>query len=148
MSDSITRWEPMRDMVTLREAIGRLFDDSMIRPSSWLGAAPEGPAIDVYQTKDDVIVKATVPGLEPEDIDVSVSGDTLTIKGEFKQEEKVEKEQYVYQERHFGQFCRQMSLPTRVKADKAVAEYEQGVLTLKLPKVEEAKPRGLKIKVK
>lgn len=147
MSDSITRWEPMRDMVTLRDAIGRLFDDT-VRPAGWLAGAPEGPAIDVYQTKDDVIVKASVPGLEPEDIDVSVSGDVLTIKGEFKQEEKVEQEQYVYQERRFGQFCRQMSLPARVKADKAVAEYEQGVLTLKLPKVEEAKPKGLKIKVK
>jgi len=148
MSDSITRWEPMREMVTLREAIGRLFDDSTLRPASWLGSTPEGPAIDVYQTKDDVIVKAVVPGLDPEDIDVSVTGDILTIKGEFKQEEKVEKEQYVYQERRFGQFCRQMSLPALVKADKAVAEYEQGVLTLKLPKVEEAKPKGLKIKIK
>ncbi|MBN1890281.1 MAG: Hsp20/alpha crystallin family protein [Thermoflexales bacterium] len=148
MSDSITRWEPMREMVTLREAIGRLFDDSTIRPGSLAGAGFEGPAVDVYQTKDDVIVKAAVPGLDPEDIDVSVTGDMLTIKGEFKQEEKVEKEQYVYQERRFGQFCRQMSLPARVKADKASAEYEHGVLTLKLPKVEEAKPKGLKIKVK
>jgi HSP20 family protein len=148
MSDSITRWEPMREMVTLREAIGRLFDDSMIRPAGWLGSALEGPAIDVYQTKDDVIVKAAVPGLRPEDIDISVTGDMLTIKGEFKQEEKVEKEQYIYQERRFGQFCRQMSLPAYVKADKASAEYEQGVLTLKLPKVEEAKPKGIKIKVK
>jgi len=147
MSDSITRWEPLRDMVTLREAIGHMFDDSMIRPGS-LASAPEGPAVDVYQTKDDVIVKATVPGISPEDIDVSITGDMLTIKGEFKQEEKVEKEQYVYQERRFGQFCRQVSLPTLVKADKAVAEYEHGVLTLKLPKVEEAKPKGIKVKIK
>jgi len=135
-------------MVTLREAINHLFEESMIRPDDLLGATPGSPAVDVYQTKDDVIVKASVPGLKPEDIDVSITGDLLTIKGELKEEEKVEQDQYVYQERRFGQFCRQVTLPTQVKSDKAQAEYEHGVLMLKLPKAEEAKPKGIKIKIK
>lgn len=148
MSDSIARWEPLRDMVTLREAINHLFEESRIRPESFLGSSLETPAIDMYQTKDDVIVKAALPGIKPEEIDISVSGDTLTIKGEFKAEEKVEKDQYVHQERRFGQFCRQVTLPVRVKSDKAQAEFEHGVLRLKLPKAEEVKPKSIKIKVK
>ena len=148
MSDSIVRWQPLRDMVTLRAAMDRLFGDALVRPGDELPLGAGGPQVDMYQTKDDVIVKATVPGLGPEDIDVSITGDTLTIKGEFKEEEKVEKEQYVYQERRFGQFCRQMTLPTRVRHDKAKADFENGVLTLRLPKAEEAKPKSIKIKVK
>ncbi len=148
MSNSIIRWEPFREMVTLREAIDRLFEESLVRPGRLFAPAFEGPAIDMYQTKDDVVVKAALPGLKPEDIDVSISGDVLTIKGEFKADEKVEKEDYIYQERRLGQFCRQMTLPTQVKADKAQAEFEHGVLTLKLPKSEEVKPKSIKVKVK
>jgi len=143
MSDTIVRWEPLRDLVTLREAMGRMFDEGMIRPGD-MGSL----TVDMYQTVDDVIVKASVPGVKPEDIDVSITGDMLTIKGEFKQDQKVEQDQYFYQERRFGQFCRQVTLPTRVKADKAQAEFEHGVLTLKLPKVEAVKPKSVKIKVK
>jgi len=148
MSDSVVRWQPLRDMITLREAMDHMFGDAMVRPGGEEAFGAGGPAVDMYQTADDVIVKATVPGLAPEDIDVSITGDTLTIKGEFKEEDKVEKDQYVYQERRFGQFCRQMTLPTRVKHDKAKADFENGVLTLRLPKAEEAKPKSIKIKVK
>jgi len=149
MANSIIRREPFSEMISLREAMNRLFEDSWIRPGSFfLPAAFEGPAIDMYQTKDEVVVKASVPGLKPEEMDVSISGDVLTIKGESKHEEKVEQDQYIYQERRFGQFCRQLVLPVQVKSDKAQARYENGVLTLRLPKAEEAKPKSLKIKVK
>jgi len=147
MSDSIVRWEPLRDLVTLRETMNRLFDESMIKPGS-ARAMGEDLDLDMYQTKDEVIVKAGVPGIKPEDIDISVTGDTLTIKGEFKQEEKVEQDRYFYQERRFGQFCRQVTLPVQVKVDQAQAEFEHGVLTLKLPKSEQAKSKSIKIKVK
>ena len=90
MSDGIVRWEPFRDLVTLREAMDRLFAESFVRPGAAFPMPFEGPAVDVYQTKDDVIVKAAIPGVKPEDIDISVTGEVLTIKGEFKQEEKVE----------------------------------------------------------
>lgn len=149
MADSIIRREPFSEMISLREAMNRLFEDSWIRPGSFFFPTVwEGPAVDMYQTKDEVVVKASVPGLKPEEIDVSVAGDVLTIKGETKHEEKVEQDQYIYQERRFGQFCRQLTLPVQVKTDKAQAKYENGVLTLRLPKAEEAKPKSLKIKVK
>lgn len=148
MSNSIVRWEPLRDMITLREAINRMFEESLVRPGSLFAPSLESPTLDMYQTRDEVIVKAAVPGIKPEDLDVSIAGDTLVIKGEFKEDEKVEKDQYVYQERRMGQFCRQVGLPVQVKADQAKAEFEHGVLTLKLPKAEGVKPKSIKIKTK
>lgn len=148
MSDGITRWEPFRDLVTLREAMDRLFAESFVRPGTAFPTTFEGPAVDVYQTKDDIVVKAAIPGVKPEDIDISVTGDVLTIKGELLQEEKVEEGDYMRQERRFGQFCRELSLPTPVNADKAKAEFEHGVLTLRLPKAEAVKPRSITVKAK
>jgi len=148
MSDGIVRWEPFRDLVTLREAMDRLFAESFVRPGAAFPMPFEGPAVDVYQTKDDVVVKAAIPGVKPEDIEISVTGDVLTIKGEFKQEEKIKEGGYVRQERQFGQFCRELSLPTQVNADKAKAEFEHGVLTLRLPKAEAAKPKSITVKAK
>jgi len=125
----------------------RLFEDAFIRPGwfapAW-GAAEMLP-VDVYETGDAVVVKATVPGVKPEEIDVTVTGDLLTIKGEFKQEAKVEKPNYLRQERRFGSFCRQVGLPAGVNADKANATFENGVLTLEMPKVEAVKPKTVKV---
>lgn len=148
MADSIIRSEPLPSMLTLRDAIDRLFEESIVRPGSWFAARFEGPAIDMYQTKDSVVVKAAIPGIKPDDIEVSITGDLLTIKGEFKEDDKVEKDQYFYQERRMGQFCRQFTLPTLVESDKASAEFEHGVLTLTLPKAEAVKPKSIKVKVK
>ncbi len=149
MADELQRWEPFRDLVTLREAMDRLFSESFVRPST---AFPtfgiEGPAVDMYQTKEEIIVKAAVPGIKPEDINISVTGDILTIQGELKEEEKVEKANYLRQERHYGQFRREFSLPTQVNADKAKAEFEHGVLTLRLPKTEAVKPKSITVRAK
>jgi HSP20 family protein len=146
----IVRWEPARDMTTLRDAMGRLFEDAFIGPG-WLapawGAAEMLP-VDMYETEDDIVVKATVPGVKPDEIDVTVTGDLLTIKGEFKQEEKTEKPNYLRQERRFGSFCRQVGLPVGVNADKAKASFENGVLTLEMPKVEAAKTKTVKVVAK
>jgi len=149
MSDGLTRWEPFNDLVTLREAMDRLFAQSFVRPGvAFPSFGVEGPAVDMYQTKDDIVVKAAVPGLKPEDIDIAVTGDLLTIKGELKQEEKIEEGNYLCQERHYGQFMRELALPTQVNAEKAKAEFEHGVLTLRLPKAEEVKPKSIKVKAK
>jgi HSP20 family protein len=143
----LVRWEPGREMTSLRDAMDRLFEDAFIRPGwfapAW-GAAEMLP-VDVYETGDAVVVKATVPGVKPEEIDVTVTGELLTIKGEFKQEAKVEKPNYLRQERRFGSFCRQVGLPAGVNADKANATFENGVLTLEMPKVEAVKPKTVKV---
>ena len=151
MSNGIVRWDPFNEMVSLRDAMSRLFEDSFIRPGAW-PTSFEGTAwtlpLDVIETKDDIIVKASVPGLKPEEIDISVTGGTLTIKGETKSEQKVEEGSYIRQERRYGSFQRTITLPADVVADKAKAEFESGVLTLTLPKAEEAKPKTIKVKTK
>jgi HSP20 family protein len=149
MSDGLTRWDPLREMLTLREAMDRLFSESFVRPGSAFPVlGMEGPAVDMYQSKDEVVVKAAIPGVKPEDIDISVTGDLLTIKGEMKEEEKIEEGSYIRKERHYGQFVRELNLPTQVNADKAKAEFEHGVLTLRLPKAEAVKPKAITVKTK
>jgi HSP20 family protein len=147
---NLVRWDPVRDMVSLREAMDRLFEESFVRPRNWPATA-EGVAtlaLDVFETEDEITVKASIPGMKSEDIDISVTGDTLTIKGE-TQEEKEEKDgNYHLRERRYGAFQRSVVLPTLVNADKAEAEFKNGVLTLSLPKVEEVKPKSIKVKAK
>jgi HSP20 family protein len=147
---NIVRWEPFRDLISLREAMDRLFAESFIRPhSGWLAPlGAEALAVDVYETDQDVVVKSSVPGIQPEDIDITITGDTLTIKGETKAEEKVEKADYIRQERRYGAFSRSLTLPTTIVAEQAKAEFEDGVLTLTLPKAEEVKPKTIKVKAK
>ena len=147
---NLIRWDPFRDMVTLREAMDRLLEDSVVRPRGGL-APSEGLAtlaLDVFESVDDVTVKASLPGITPQEVDISITGDVLTIKGE-KSEEKEEKQgNYHLRERRYGAFQRSVSLPAAVQADKADAIFENGVLTLTLPKVEEIKPKSIKIKTK
>ena len=147
MSDALARWDPLKEMVTLREAMDRLFAESFVRPGSAFPVmGMEGPAVDMYQTKDDIVVKAALPGLKPDEIEISVTGDILTLKGELKDEEKIEEGSYLRKERQFGQFVRELSLPTLVNSEKAKAEFEHGVLTLRLPKAEAVKPKSITIK--
>lgn len=147
---NLVRWEPFRDIVTLREAMDRLFEESVVRPQTgWLTTAGAGAlAVDMYETDDAVIVKSAVPGIKPQDLDISIVGDTLTIKGETKSEQEVKEEHYIRRERHSGSFCRSLTVPLPIVADKAEAEFEDGVLTLTLPKAEEVKPKAIKVKAK
>ena len=151
MSNEVVRWEPFSEMVSLRDAVNRLVEDSFIRPGAWPlpfeGAGLSVPA-DVVETKDNVIVKLSAPGVKPEDIYISVVGDTLTIKGETRSEEQFEEGSYLHKERRFGSFQRTFSLPASVASDKSKAEFENGVLTLTLPKAEEAKPKSIKVTMK
>jgi len=103
------------------------------------------PAIDIYEKEDKYIVKAELPGMKEEDIDVSVVGDTLTIKGERKTEEEVKDEDYYRCERAYGSFMRSISLPSEVEADKIEAKYEDGVLEVSLPKAAEVKPKRVTV---
>jgi HSP20 family protein len=144
---SIVRWEPFGNMMTLRDAMDRLFEESVVGPRGWLApTAGTELALDMYETDNDLVVTAAVPGLSPEDVDVTVVGDVLTIKGETKSEIKNDKANYHRQERRYGSFLRSVALPLAVQLDKADAKFADGVLTVTLPKAEAAKPRSIKIK--
>ena len=145
---TLVRWEPFRDLISLQEAMDRLLEDSYVRPGLLLPSRMGALAVDMYETDDAVVVKSAIPGIKPEDIDISVTADTLTIRGETKSEEKVEEENYIHRERRYGSFCRSLAIPLPVVADKAEAEFEDGVLTLTLPKAEEIKPKAIKVKGK
>ncbi len=147
---NLARWNPAQDMLSLREAMDRLFEESFLRPDLLgFGDNPAGALpLDVYETENNIVVKATVPGVKPEDIEVTITGDLLTIKGESKSEEKTEKRNYLRQERRYGSFCRQVSLPVSVDSNGVQATFEHGVLSLELPKVEAAKAKTVKVLAK
>lgn len=147
---NLVRWEPFRDLMTLREAMDRLFEESFVRPREGL-LTPAGVgtlAVDMYETPEEVVVRTALPGIDPEDIDVSVVGDMLTIQGETKSEQEEEGANYIRRERRYGSFSRSLAIPTNVLADKAVADFSKGVLTLRLPKAEEVKPKRIEIKTR
>ena len=144
---NLARWEPMREMMTLREAMDRLFDDAFTRPLSFSGVSAS-PAIDMYQTSDEVVVKAALPGLKANDVDITITGETLTLRGEYKQETEQKDTNYNIREQRSGSFERSLLLPTDVKADKAKADFENGILTITLPKAEEVKPKTITVKAK
>jgi len=146
---TMMRWEPPRDMLTLRQAMDRLLGESFVRP---LGLWPQPELadvpIDMYQTDKDVVVKATLPGVDAEDVDISISGDILTVKGEHSEEEEVNEGDYIHKERRVGTFSRSIALPVSVDSNKADAVFDKGVLTVTLPKKEASKPKKIKAKHK
>ena len=146
MIASLVRYQPFTE---LRRAVDSLFDERFFTPYrlSNFGRSEVTP-IDVYQTGNEVVVKVTVPGVRPEEVDISIVDNILTIKGETKAEEKVEHKDYLYQEHRYGTFCRSVALPGGLKTDKTEATFEDGVLTLTLPKAEEIKPTQIKVKAK
>lgn len=145
---NIIRWEPAREMMTLREAMDRLFDDAFTRPLSLSGSNWSIPAVDMYQTDNEVVVKAALPGIKADEVQINVTGEVLTIKGETKQENETKEKAYHIREQRWGAFERSLVLPTEVVADKAKADFENGVLTITLPKAEEVKPKTINIKTK
>src|SRR3954447_502903 len=143
---AIEGWEPFRESISLRDAMNTLLQESFVRPGGFSAAnAPVAPPLDVAETENEFVVKAALPGLKPEDVQITVQGDTLTIRGESKAEEEKKGEHWLLRERRFGSFQRSVSLATPVNPDQADAHYEHGVLTLTLPKSEAAKPRQIKI---
>ena len=144
---NLIRFEPMREMVSLREAMDRLFNDAFT-PSLNASGGWQSPAVDLYQTDDEVVVKASLPGMKADDVQISITGDMLTLKGEFKQEEEKKEKAYHLREQRYGAFERSFNLPTSVVSDKAKAEFENGILTITLPKAEEVKPKMITVKAK
>ena len=143
----IVRWEPAREFMTLREAMNHLFDDAFTRPFS-MQDGWSVPAIDMYQTDDDVVVKASIPGFNADDVQISVTGENLTLRGERKQEDEKQERAWHIREQRWGSFERSIALPTEVVADKAKAEFENGILIVTLPKAEEVKPKTITVKAK
>jgi len=148
---NLTRWDPVRETMTLREAMDHLFDDAFTRPLSIMrngGSTWSSPAIDMYQTNNDVVVKAALPGIKAEEVQINVTGDTLTIKGELKQEEEKNDKSWHIREQRWGAFERSVMLPTGVISDKAKADFDNGILTITLPKSEAVKPKTITVKAK
>lgn len=140
----IRRNSPFGELLSLRQAMDRLFEDSFIRP----GALGEGTAalpVDVYSTADAIVVEAALPGVKPEDVDIQVLGDTLTISADSSSERSREDGGYSYREIRRGQLSRSLTLPGGLSADQATASFEHGMLRLAIPKAEESKPRQIKI---
>jgi HSP20 family protein len=155
--ESTKALSPLKEMETKFEAMERRFEDFFRRPFSFLPSwmprmkMPEleefAPSIDVLTEGDDVVVKAELPGMKKEDIDVSLTQDTITISGEKQKEEKVEKKDYHSIERSYGSFKRSFSLPSEVQTEKASAKFKDGVLEIRIPKTEEAKKKEKKVMI-
>lgn len=142
----LVRWEPA-GITSLRQAMDGLFEDAFVGPSrAWAALRTEEPAIDMYQTDQDVVVKASLPGVRAEDMDIVVTGDVLSIKGESCEEREVKEDSYFRKEMRCGSFSRSLELPVPVNVEKAEAVFENGVLTLTMPKTEAVKPRQVKVK--
>ncbi len=143
---TITRWDPWTDMLSLREAMNQLMEESYVRPGAARGQGFV-PALDVSETQDAFLVEAAVPGLKPEDLEITVENSVLTIKGETRQENTAKERNFHRIERRFGSFQRTIGLPKSVQADAIKANLEHGVLKLEIPKAEEIKPRKISVNV-
>jgi HSP20 family protein len=140
----IRRTSPWGDLLSFRQTMDRLFEDSFVRARSTESGGGAIP-LDVLMTEDALVVEAALPGVKPEDVDISVLGDTLTITAESASEERHENGGYLYQEVRRGSFSRAVTLPSNVRPDAATATFENGMLRLSIPKAEEAKPRQIRI---
>jgi len=146
MAWELTMWEPFRGLEKMRSEMDRLWDSffegrPLRRFWEWF------PSLDVAETKNDLVVKVELPGMDPKDIDISLTDGLLTIKGEKKQEKEEKEENYHFIERSYGTFTRSIRLPKEVKHDKINASYKNGILKVVLPKSEEAKKKEIKVKV-
>ncbi len=145
---AVERWEPFCNVNDIQGEMNRLFDSLFGRPAAVLaGERMWAPLADMYETKDDLFVTLELPGIREKDVNVSITGDVLTVKGDRRFERDVTDEGYYRLERVYGKFGRSMPLPIPVQADKVKATYRDGVLEIRLPKVEEVKPKEIKIDV-
>jgi len=145
---SLVRWDPFRDLEALQEDVSRLFQESISRPRREAPAARVwAPAVDVVEDQDKILVKAELPGIKKEDIDIELTGDTLTVRGERKFESEEKKENYVRVERTYGRFQRTFTIGIPVKADGVKAAYKDGILEVTIPKSEQTKPKKVDISI-
>jgi HSP20 family protein len=144
---TLSRWEPFRGVGSLQEQINRVFDDVVGRTTDESALSTWVPAVDIYETEHELVVKADLPDVDPKDLDIRVENNLLTIHGERKFEKKVSEENYLRVERSYGTFSRSFSLSNSVNPEAIKADYQNGVLTLSIPKREEAKPKQIKVNV-
>lgn len=144
---AIIRWDPFRDMITLRERMNRLFEDFFASRGEEqdLLAGSWTPSVDIYETEHEVVLTAELPGMDEKDIEIKVEDNTLTISGERRMEKEIKEENYHRIERAYGSFCRSFTLPNYVDQDKISAEYDNGILKITMPKKPELKPRKVKV---
>ena len=142
----VRRRSPFGELMTLRQAVDRMFDEDTFRPFSW-GGVFEGPSLplDVTTDPDALTIEASLPGIKPEDVDITVENGTLTITGRTAEERKAEEGSYLIQEIRRGTFSRSVTLPNGLEPDKAEATFEHGVLRLRIPKAEQVRPRQIRI---
>lgn len=144
----MVRFDPFHEFATLQDRMNRLFGDAYLRDGDVTARGSWVPSVDIYETDGhDVVIKAELPDMTREDIEVTVENHTLTLRGERKLPADVKEEQFRRVERHYGAFTRSFTLPNTVDASKVSAEYKNGVLTMRLPYREEAKPRTISVEV-
>ena len=143
---TLSRWDPFGEMTSLRQAMDRLLEDAWVRPSRFFQGEGQQVPLDVAEDEHNYTVKVALPGIKPDEVDINVVGNVLTIRGEHKEEQEEEQQTWHRREIRYGRFERSVSLPTDVQADQADANFENGVLTLRLPKAEAAKPKRIQIK--
>src|SRR5689334_1175277 len=141
---NLVRWNPVRDLVSMSDAMDRLFDDAFVFPHNGSFRNSQ-PSLDLIENDGNFIVKAKLPGFTPENVDVRVEGNVLTLRGELKEESDKKEGEYHVRERRQSSFARSLTLPVAVNADKATAEFDNGVLTLTVPKDEAVMPRKINI---
>ena len=146
---TIKRWEPFRGFLTTQEPFDKFFHNTFSQVFGEEGGklSKWSPAVDIFETEQNVVLKAELPGIDPKDVEVRVENNTLFLKGQRKFENEVKEENYHRIERSYGSFTRTFALPSTVNADNVTAEYKSGILTLTMPKREEAKPKTIKINV-
>jgi len=150
---SIMRWDPFEEVGTLRRAVDRLFDDVLLgergprTSTNGLPAAAWKPAVEMYETGDEVVVRAEMPAVDPSNVDVTVTNEAITIKGTVRREEEKKDRAYYRRELRYGSYVRTLALPTEVTGGDAKATYKDGVLEVKIPKSERAKPTTVKVQV-
>src|SRR6476661_1257811 len=144
---TITRWDPFQDVLSLREAMSQLMEESFVQPTAAQGGKNFVPALDFSENAEGYLVEAALPGVKPEDVEVTVENNVLTIKGETRQEVDDKQRNFHRVERRFGSFQRTIGLPTTVKADAIQASLTNGVLRLEIPKAEEVKPRKISVNI-
>ncbi len=143
----LTRWDPVREFTTLQDRMNRLFHDSFSEDREALTTTAFAPAVDVYEDEHDVTLKIEVPGIDEKDIDVRVENHTLTVSGQRKFEKEEKEENYRRVERQYGSFTRSFTLPNTVDTETISANYDKGILKIKLTKKAEAKPKQIKVNV-
>jgi HSP20 family protein len=143
----VRRPSPIGELLSLRQAMDRLFEDSFVRPRAWGANLIEGSSLplDVSSTADELLVEAPLPGVKPEDVDITIENGTLTIRGQTSSERREGEGDYLVQEIRRGEFSRSVTLPSGLEPDKATASFDNGVLTLRVPKAEQVKPRQIRI---